>query len=172
MNISLHDYLRGLTNTHHSKSDWTLDPRIYINASFGEDGTPRGVGNQCSAEFNLLYRFHPASSLRDEKWTDDIFNKEVFPDVGKPLEKLDPAEFLEGISRFYSMIPEDPSKREFGGLKRGPNGKFNDGDLVIALKASMEDPAGKLSSSVVVSASNRPNMFWQGCLVLAWCQRL
>ncbi|TVY84743.1 Psi-producing oxygenase A [Lachnellula suecica] len=142
MNISLHDYLRGLTNVHHSDSTWTLDPRIEIDASFGQDGVPRGVGGQVSAEFNLLYRFHPAISQRDEKWIDDLFTKEIFPDIGKPLDQLDLVEFLQGVAKFESSVPVDPSKREFGGMKRGPNGRFKDGDLVASLKASIEDPAG------------------------------
>jgi hypothetical protein len=143
MNISLHDYLRGLTNNHHSTTDWTLDPRIAIDAAFGEDGVPRGVGNQVSAEFNLLYRFHPVISLRDEKWLEEFFKNVIFPDAGKPLEQLDPVELFQGLIKFESMIPKDPSKREFGGLKRGPDGRFSDEDLTAALKASMEDPAGK-----------------------------
>jgi hypothetical protein len=80
MNISLGDYLRGLTNNHHSNTEWTLDPRIVINS---DGGVPRGVGNQVSLEFNLLYRFHSAISLRDEKWTEDFFSKVIFPDSKK-----------------------------------------------------------------------------------------
>jgi len=143
MNISLGDYLRGLTNNHHSKTEWTLDPRIVINS---DGGVPRGVGNQVSLEFNLLYRFHPAISLRDEKWTEDFFSKVIFPEFKKPLEELNPVELFEGLIRFDAMIPKDPSKRQFGGMKRGPDGRFKDGDLVAALKASMEDPAGKTSN--------------------------
>lgn len=141
VNISLHDYLRGLTNTHHSASDWTLDPRIAVGRTFDPDGVPRGIGNQISAEFNLLYRFHSVISRRDEKWTNE-FLKSLFPDLNKPLDQLTPQEFMMGLMRYEQSIDKDPSKREFGGLKRSPDGKFNDADLVQILKDSMEDPAG------------------------------
>jgi len=85
INISLHDYLRAITNTHHSKSDWTLDPRVEIDKQFDKEGTPRGVGNQVSVEFNLLYRFHSCISKKDERWTNDFFLK-LFP--GRKAEDL------------------------------------------------------------------------------------
>jgi linoleate 10R-lipoxygenase len=50
INICLHDYLRGATNTHHSASDWTLDPRLE-DKQFDGEGTPRGVGNQVRTYF-------------------------------------------------------------------------------------------------------------------------
>lgn len=142
MNISLHDYLRGLTNTHHSDSSWTLDPRIDIGKQYDGQGVPRGVGNQVSSEFNLLYRFHSTISQRDEKWTNEFF-KSLFPNIDKPIDELNPQELAQGLLRYEQSIDEDPSKREFGDLKRGPDGKFSDRDLVDVLQASIEDPAGK-----------------------------
>jgi hypothetical protein len=94
-----------------------------------------------SAEFNLLYRFHSTISLRDEKWLNDFF-KSLFPDLKKPLNELNPQELLQGLLRHEQSIDPDPSKREFGNLKRGTNGKFEDGDLVRIMKESIEDPAG------------------------------
>lgn len=93
-----------------------------------------------SAEFNLLYRFHSTISLRDEKWLNDFF-RSIFPDIKEP-EKLNPQDLAQGLLRYEQSINEDPSKREFGGLKRGSNGKFDDADLVRVIKDSMEDPAG------------------------------
>ena len=92
-----------------------------------------------SAEFNLLYRFHSTISLRDEKWLNDFF-RSLFPDQ-KP-DKLNPQDLLQGLLRYEQSIHEDPSKREFGGLKRGSDGKFDDADLVRVMKESIEDPAG------------------------------
>lgn len=132
--------MRGLTNTHHSTSSWTLDPRIAIDKQFDGDGVPRGIGNQVSAEFNLLYRFHSTISKRDEKWLNDFF-KSLFPANTNPNE-LNPQELAQGLLRYEQSIDEDPSKREFGGLKRGSNGKFDDADLVRVMKESIEDPAG------------------------------
>lgn len=141
INISLHDYLRGITNTHSSDSTWTLDPRVEIGKQFLDDGTPRGVGNQVSVEFNLLYRFHSAISKRDELWLDDFFDK-MYPDRKGSLEELTIQELAVGLAKFSASVSKDPSQREFGGLKRGPDGKFKDADLVKILQESIEDPAG------------------------------
>lgn len=151
VNISLHDYLRGLTNTHHSASDWTLDPRVAVSRAFDADGVPRGVGNQVSAEFNLLYRFHSVISRRDEQWTNE-FLKSLFPDLQKPLEQLTPQEFMQGLINYERSIEKDPSKREFGGLKRNQDGRFNDAELVQILKDSIEDPAGLFGARMVPKA--------------------
>lgn len=145
INICLHDYLRGLTNAHHSATSWTLDPRIEIGKEYDGNGVPRGMGNQVSAEFNLLYRFHSVISLRDEKWLNE-FLKSLFPDTTKPISELNPQELLQGLLRYEQSIDADPSKREFGGIKRGSDGKFKDEDLVRIMKESIEDPAGETSS--------------------------
>lgn len=108
---------------------------------------PRGIGNQVSAEFNLMYRFHSVISQRDEKWLNDFLSQEVFNDVNKPLEQLTPKELINGLINFEMKIPAEPKERTFGGLKRGANGKFDDKELVDILDASMKDPAGKFDSS-------------------------
>ncbi|KAF2177884.1 prostaglandin G/H synthase 2/cyclooxygenase 2, pgh2/cox2 [Zopfia rhizophila CBS 207.26] len=151
VNISLHDYLRGLTNTHHSKSDWTLDPRAEINKQFDGEGVPRGIGNQVSAEFNLLYRFHSVISLRDEKWLEKFF-RGVFPNLEKPLEQITPVELWQGLARYEASIPQDPSKREFGGITRGHDGKFKDADLAEIMQKSIDDPAGLFGARMVPKA--------------------
>ncbi|KAF7625730.1 prostaglandin G/H synthase 2/cyclooxygenase 2, pgh2/cox2 [Aspergillus flavus] len=150
VNISLHDYIRGLANLHHSSSDWTLDPRVKINKIFDSEGVPRGIGNQVSVEFNLLYRFHSIISRRDEKWMNEFF-ADIFGQ-DKKVDQLTPQEFIQGLYRFEQSIPEDPSEREFGGLKRGENGKFSDADLVQLMKDSMEDPAGCFGARMVPKA--------------------
>ncbi|KAK2798076.1 hypothetical protein FQN51_007895 [Onygenales sp. PD_10] len=145
INISLHDYLRAITNTHHSDSTWTLDPRVDIPDSLAKSGPERGIGNQVTSEFNLLYRFHATISQRDEKWLDDFFG-EIFASTGKPIDELTLRDGMAAIGRFEAMIPKDPSQRNFGGIKRGENGKFNDEDLVKILKESIEDPAGSFGA--------------------------
>ena len=143
-NIALHDYLRGLTNTHHSDSNWTLDPRGTINkGSLIKSEVSRGIGNQVSTEFNLMYRFHSAVSLRDEEWIEDFYKKDL--GIANPKD-ASYREVLLGLQKYENKVKElgDPSKRTFGGLKRGSDGKFSDKDLVDILKTSMEDPAGKL----------------------------
>ena len=140
INISLHDYLRGLTNTHHTTSSWTIDPRVEIKKANGEE-VARGVGNQISAEFNLLYRFHSIISQRDEQWLNK-FIASLFPGTTKRIEELTPQELLQGLLRWEQNVPKDPSQRVFDGLKRGPDGKFNDADLVRIMTDAMESPAG------------------------------
>ena len=143
INISLHDYLRAITNTHASASNWTLDPRVEIDKHFDANGAPRGIGNQVSCEFNLLYRFHSCISKRDEKWTNDFFKGQIFP--GKTLDEIhgmSQGDLLAGLMKTFAAVPEKPEEREFGGFKRGADGKFKDEDLAMCLEASMNDPAG------------------------------
>ncbi|KAJ0122549.1 prostaglandin g h synthase 2 cyclooxygenase pgh2 [Diaporthe amygdali] len=152
VNISLHDYLRAITNTHHSLSDWTLDPRVAIDKQFDGEGVPRGVGNQVSVEFNLLYRFHACISKKDERWIDEFFSK-LFPDT-KPedLQNVGMAQLGQALVNFEQSIPSDPSVRVFGNLKRQEDGSFKDDDLVRVLKDAMDDPAGCFGARMVPKA--------------------
>ncbi|WQF78857.1 Putative cytochrome P450, hem peroxidase superfamily, hem peroxidase, animal-type [Colletotrichum destructivum] len=152
INICLHDYLRAITNTHHSKSDWTLDPRVEIGKQFDGDGVPRGVGYQVSVEFNLLYRFHSCISKKDERWIDGFFAK-LFPDR-KPedLQNVGMAELGRALVTFEQSIPKDPSVRTFDNLERQPDGTFRDEDLARILKEAMDDPAGCFGARMVPKA--------------------
>lgn len=144
VNISLHDYIRGITNVHHSTSSWTLDPRIEVAGTANTPAVERGVGNMVSAEFNLLYRFHSAISQRDDQWTAQFF-KSIFGD--KNPQEIGLMEFAQGVLKWEAGIPKEPSERVFGGLARNPEtGTFNDADLVKILKESIEDPAGQYFS--------------------------
>lgn len=141
VNISLHDYIRGITNVNHSNSTWTLDPRIEVEGTGSTPAVERGVGNNVSAEFNLLYRFHSAISQRDDKWT-GVFFKSIFGD--KDPQNIDLMEFYQGVSKYEAGIPQEPSERTFNGFARDPKtGTFKDADLVGILKDSIEDPAGE-----------------------------
>lgn len=137
-----HSYLRAIANVPSTESNWTLDPRMNIEKAFDKGGVPRGVGNQVSCEFNLLYRFHSAISNRDAEWTKDFYAK-IFPNED-PL-KISIHRLLQGITEFERGITEDPSERTFAGLVRQKDGAFKDEDLVRILKESIEDPAGTLT---------------------------
>ena len=153
INISLHDYIRGITNIHHSNSTWTLDPRIEVAGTDASPAVERGVGNMVSAEFNLLYRFHPAISDRDDKWTSDFF-RGIYGD--KEPETIGLREFYEGVAKYEAGIPKEPSERTFGGLTRNPKtGVFDDAGLVKILRESMEDPAGQSSAETLI-----PYIIW------------
>ena len=69
--------------------------------------TPRGVGNQVSCEFNLLYRFHSGVSKRDDAWTRDFFGN-LFPGqnptTGVP-------QLLQGLKAFENTILKKPKGR-------------------------------------------------------------
>ena len=105
---------------------------------FGKDGTPRGIGNQVSAEFNLVYRWHSATSKRDEEWTEGMY-KEIF---GKEAAEVSMQELLSGLSKWEHDLPKDPLERPFARLKRGADQRYNDDDLVKIMTESIEDPAG------------------------------
>ncbi|KAL2753091.1 hypothetical protein ACRALDRAFT_2044747 [Sodiomyces alcalophilus JCM 7366] len=152
INISLHDYLRAITNTHHSDSDWTLDPRVDMSKQYDDEGAPRGVGNQVSVEFNLLYRFHACISKKDERWMENFFLK-LFP--GHTVEDLPNISWTElgkALAAYEATIPKDPSARTFDGLERQEDGTFKDEDLVRILKEAMEDPAGSFGARRIPKA--------------------
>ncbi|KAI1117571.1 heme peroxidase [Nemania sp. NC0429] len=152
VNISLHEYLRAITNTHSTKSDWTLDPRVDFSKQYDGEGVPRGVSNQVSVEFNLLYRFHSCISRKYEGWINNFFLK-LFP--GRNLDDLKNvswAELGQALLTFEQTIPADPSVRTFDGFERQVNGRFKDEDLARILKEAMDDPAGMFGARNVPKA--------------------
>ncbi|GAP85595.1 putative linoleate diol synthase [Rosellinia necatrix] len=152
INICLHDYLRAITNTHHTKSDWTLDPRVDIGKQYDGEGVPRGVGNQVSVEFNLLYRFHSCISKKDENWINNFFLK-LFPGRNPDdLKDVSWTELGQALLSFEQSIPKDPSVRTFDGLERQADGRFKDEDLARILKEAMDDPAGMFGARNVPKA--------------------
>lgn len=139
INITLLDYLRTIVNLNRSNSTWTLDPRVDMNKKYGKDRTPRGIGNQVAAEFNMVYRWHSATSQRDEKWTENMFEQML----GKPAGDVSMHDLLKGLGKFAEDLDEDPLRRPFAGLERNNDGTFDDDDLVSILADSVEDCAGK-----------------------------
>ncbi|RDW75784.1 hypothetical protein BP5796_06605 [Coleophoma crateriformis] len=134
INVILLDYLRTIVGLNRVSSTWTLDPRVEMN----KDETPRGLGNQCSAEFNLVYRWHSCISERDEKWSEELYQK-VF---GKDHKDVGMHELLMGLGKLEASLSDDPLGRDFAGLERDSDGKLNDDDLVKILTESIEDVAG------------------------------
>ncbi|KAI9799736.1 MAG: hypothetical protein M1833_003855 [Piccolia ochrophora] len=145
INITLLDYLRTIVNLNRSNTTWTLDPRAEMGKVFGKDGTPRGVGNQVSAEFNLAYRWHSCISDRDDKWTQELY-REMF---GKEAHDVSMQDLLFGLSKWEMNMSKDPQKRDFAHLKRNADGKFNDDELVEILASSVEDTAGSFGANNV-----------------------
>ncbi|KAI4164384.1 MAG: hypothetical protein LQ342_002031 [Letrouitia transgressa] len=143
INITLFDYLRTIVNLNRTNSTWTLDPRAEMGNKFGHDGTPSGVGNQVSAEFNLAYRWHSCISERDDKWTQELY-RHLF---GKDANEVSLQELMVGLGKWEHGLDPDPQKRPFAGLQRGADGKFPDEGLVTILKESVEDVAGAFGAN-------------------------
>lgn len=140
INIILIDYVRTILNLNRTSSTWTLDPRKAFKDVFDSSGTPLGVGNAVSVEFNLVYRWHSAISVKDEKWTIDLY-QELFP--GKDLGSLKEEDLVNRLREWAMGLNPDPSTWELdrGNVKRNANGAFEDADLVKILADATEDVA-------------------------------
>ncbi|KAJ3844035.1 heme peroxidase [Lentinula raphanica] len=136
MSLIMGDYVPGFLGLAEGNC-WNMNAFDPITNFNGTEVT-RGQGNHCSVEFNVLYRWHPTISAADEQWTDDLF-KTTF---NKPLDQLTPTDFGGAFFQILSQIDSDPSKRTFGGLERGPDGRFSDDDLAKILLDATENPAG------------------------------
>ncbi|KAL8871724.1 MAG: hypothetical protein Q9174_002501 [Haloplaca sp. 1 TL-2023] len=143
INITLYDYLRTIVNLNRSNTTWTLDPRAKMGNGFSSNGTPSGVGNAVSAEFNLAYRWHSCISEKDDLWTQGLY-KELF---GKSADEVSFEELLQGLGKWEAGLDPDPQKRPFAKLQRGPDGKLPDEGLVKILTESVEDVAGAFGAN-------------------------
>lgn len=191
INISIHDYLRVLMGVHTKNTAWTLDPRIEIPAHANKAGVQRGIGNQVSAEFNVLYRFHSPISQRDANWTVEFLKDSFAEYIEKgeiqlqqlengnipmePMRRLLQAGYNEAESSLKDgskpgskpWIPEGIGGRVLSSegdipqfrqpvdykMKRKPDGKFDDGELVQCMISAMEDPICQFG------AMNQPKAF-------------
>ncbi|KAJ6007045.1 hypothetical protein N7522_005396 [Penicillium canescens] len=143
VNIILKDYVRTILNVNRTDSVWSLDPRADIKDSLLGEAASQATGNQTSAEFNLVYRWHSCVSARDQKWSEDLY-KELFQ--GQDTTKISLQQFTGGLRQWESKLPADPQERPFAGMKRQANGLFDDNDLVKIFQESVEDPAGAFGS--------------------------
>ncbi|EXK24073.1 hypothetical protein FOMG_19185 [Fusarium oxysporum f. sp. melonis 26406] len=161
VNIIVSDYLRTILNLNRNPiaSDWKLDPRDDFSEIFDSQGTPRGIGNQVSVEFNMIYRWHSAVSRQDEAWANGFF-KEVFGPNANP-DTMSTDEFLQGLRKWSWSLPGDPEKWTFGGLTRLEDGRFPDAELVRLLQTGTENVAGKYSCNGLgaFGARNIPHVF-------------
>ena len=100
---------------HQFNTNFTLDPRTDID----HHQVSRGIGNQVTVEFNLLYRFHCAISRRDETYA-KAFLKEQLEELGPQFAGLDPDDLPMEVfgaiaaKMSYSAKAQEPSKVEFG----------------------------------------------------------
>ncbi|KAL8994260.1 MAG: hypothetical protein Q9169_005713 [Polycauliona sp. 2 TL-2023] len=143
INITLYDYLRTIVNLNRSNTTWTLDPRAKMGNGYSSTGTPSGVGNAVSAEFNLAYRWHSCISEKDDEWTQNLY-KELF---GKSADEVSFQELLQGLGKWEQGLDPDPQKRPFAKLQRGADGKYPDEGLARILTESVEDVAGAFGAN-------------------------
>lgn len=97
VNIILFDYVKTILNLNRSNTIWTLDPRVNSEGIFDPTGTPQGIGNQVSVEFNLIYRWHATVSNKDQRWAEEFYQT-IFPNK-------DPSTL--GAQRFPSRYVND-----------------------------------------------------------------
>ena len=145
INIILKDYVRVILNLHRTESVWDLDPRTKQGKALFGDAAAEGVGNQVSAEFNLVYRWHATISERDTQWTEDMY-AELFPH--KSPQDVTVEDLQEGLCGWAQSLPSDPQKRCFSDIRR-VDGKLDDQSLVDILQASIEDVSGAFGANRV-----------------------
>ncbi|KAF2470788.1 heme peroxidase [Lindgomyces ingoldianus] len=141
VNIILIDYVRTILDLNRTDSNWQLNPRADMK------GVPTAVGNQVSAEFNLVYRWHSAVSDRDEKWTQDLWDG-LFG-KGRDPKTVDKFEFLGKLRQVGEKTPKEPEKRPFAGLTRKEDGTLPDEGLVKIMTESVEDCANSFGPNRV-----------------------
>lgn len=146
VNIILRDYVRTILNINRTDSVWSLDPRTEMKDGLLNKAAGEATGNQVSAEFNLVYRWHSCVSQRDQKWMEDNYKK-LFP--GKNVQDIDLQQFMQGLGQWEAKQPEDPQKRPFAELQRKDDGSFDDDALVKIFAESVEDCAGAFGASHV-----------------------
>ncbi|KAH8805747.1 9,12-octadecadienoate 8-hydroperoxide 8R-isomerase [Xylogone sp. PMI_703] len=145
-NIILKDYVRTILSLNRVGTQWDLDPRSGDGKTLFNTPAPEGLGNQVSAEFNLIYRWHSAISERDEKWTQDEYAN-LFP--GRNPEDVSLRELLGTLNEFEQSLSEDPLQRPFASLQRNPDGTLDDNAVAELLISSVEDVAGSFGANRV-----------------------
>ncbi|KAF7872129.1 hypothetical protein EAF04_003054 [Stromatinia cepivora] len=144
VNIVLKDYVRTILNLNRTTSKWDLDPRVEETKNLLNNPAAEGVGNQVSAEFNLIYRWHSAISQRDEEWTNAEYAR-LFPNKN-PADVTLP-ELFRGLHTMEAELPIDPSQRSFANLNRLSDGSYDHESLVSIFQSSVEDLSGAFGAT-------------------------
>ncbi|TFB06849.1 Linoleate 10R-lipoxygenase [Trichoderma ghanense] len=143
INITLVDYVRNIINLNRVDTEWTLDPRQEAGVDVGTaKGSERGVGNCVSAEFNLCYRWHSCISETDEAWIHAFYDDLLGDNYGT----MDLRTLMIAVHKFARGLPADPADCVFGGFARGPDGRFDDDDLVNCIATAIEQPGGSFGA--------------------------
>ncbi|KAJ9651806.1 hypothetical protein H2198_008931 [Neophaeococcomyces mojaviensis] len=143
VNIILVDYVRTILNLNRSESTWTLDPRSNFGV-YDTSGTPSGIGNQVSCEFNLVYRWHSAISKKDEAWSNAMYAKILGRENPQDATQ---EELLGHLREWLKEQGGDPTKWALDSLyhdlypRDKKTGKFSDEDIATILTEATEDVA-------------------------------
>lgn len=152
VNIILVDYVRTILNLQRTDSNWQLNPRKDI-----KDGPPMATGNQVSAEFNLIYRWHASISKRDEKWTEEL-SAQMW--AGKTsMSEVPQYEIMKTLKKTEEHLQSlEPNERPFPALEsetmtriqEGPyKGNFKDDEIAEFLTSGIEDCANAMGPQQV-----------------------
>ncbi|KAL5117193.1 hypothetical protein ACEQ8H_004881 [Pleosporales sp. CAS-2024a] len=136
--VVLHDYVAAILNTPRANSEWSLD----LGKEIKQGGTrvERGTGSHVSVEFAVLYHWHAALSAADDKWMEDII-RSVYPDM-QSVDEVTIEMFHQVMKKHgHDLMKKLPKEWTFGGLHRGPDGRFKDAELAELIKTCTEEPA-------------------------------
>ncbi|KAF7195522.1 Psi-producing oxygenase A [Pseudocercospora fuligena] len=136
--VVLKDYVAAILNTPRADSTWSLDLGKEIKKS--GQRVERGTGNVVSTEFAVLYHWHAALSAADAQWMEDVLRANI-PEL-KSVDDMT-------VQMFYKVMYQEghklkntlPKEWTFNGLKRAPDGRFNDHELAELIKDCIEEPA-------------------------------
>jgi hypothetical protein len=140
--VVLRDYVAAILNTPRANSTWTLELGAEIKKKSGQR-VERGTGNVCSIEFAVLYHWHAALSAADDKWMEHML-REGLPEfeATAAISDITAEQFLKfSKTAGHKLMASAAKDWTFGGLKRGPDGRFSDVDLAEVIKDCIEEPA-------------------------------
>lgn len=142
LNVVLHDYLRVILGVNRVRSSWTLNVLQDFSAVGADSDITMATGNQCSVEFNFLYRWHHATSVEDEMWLDGEFSRLL-----GDWKSMD----MKTMFRKLGEVKQD--QKQHSRLFRGEDGCFEDRNLARALID------GCINSSGAFGGRNTPDLF-------------
>lgn len=138
----LKDYVAAILNTPRANSTWNLDLGKEIKK--GGVRVERGTGNVVSVEFAVLYHWHAALSAADATWMEMILKSSI-PELksgAKTIDDVTVDDYKKVMMEHGHKLFETPAREwTFGGIERGPDGRFSDVDLAEIIKDCIDEPA-------------------------------